>query len=398
MVTTTTARVRVSQVGNEQIIDSSSNPFSILLNPDVLDEWNLISVHLKVDDPRKTTLYPTAISDAFKYSSSYTQSDSLYNGMGYWLKFNSPQIIPIIGDSIQIDTIPVNAGWNMVGSISSKVATNDIIEIPSGIVTSEYFAYKGGYIVSDTIKPRSGYWVKVNTDGLLVLSTNTTQLKYSGDQFFDRTLNTLIISDNDDNQQKLYFTFDGRDLRIEKYELPPLPPKGQFDVRFASQRMLEIAEQGTRDYPILISSGKYPVTIRWEMIDVTQAASLIVGGHAVSLSQTGTTEIYNQKSEIKLRLASASSTEIPKEFSLQQNYPNPFNPTTIIHYSLPVNSWVTLKVYDITGKEVSIIVNEFQVAGYKSVEWHTNNIGSGVYFYKLIAGKIADVKKMILLR
>ena len=398
MVTTTTARVRVSQVGNEQITDSSSNPFSILLNPDVLDEWNLISVHLKVDDPRKTTLYPTAISDAFKYSSSYTQSDSLYNGMGYWLKFNSPQIIPIIGDSITIDTMHVNAGWNMIGSISSKVATNNIIEIPSGIVTSEYFAYKGGYIVSDTIKPRSGYWVKVNTDGLLVLSTNTTQLKYSGDQFFDRTLNTLIISDNDDNQQKLYFTFDGRDLRIEKYELPPLPPKGQFDVRFASQRMLEIAEQGTREYPILISSGKYPVTIRCEMIDVTQAASLIVGGHAVSLSQTGTTEIYNQKSEIKLRLASASSTEIPKEFSLQQNYPNPFNPSTVIQYSLPTNSWVTLKVYDLQGKEVATLINEWQIAGFKAVKWDVMDLTSGIYLCHISANNFTQTIKMLFIK
>ncbi len=290
----------------------------------------------------------------------------------------------------------------MIGSISSKVATNNIIEIPSGIVTSEYFAYKDGYIVSDTIKPRSGYWVKVNTDGLLVLSTNTTQLKYSGDQFFNRTLNTLIISDNDDNQQKLYFTFDGRDLQIKKYELPPLPPSGSFDVRFASQRMLEIAEQGTSEYPILISSSKYPITIRWEMIDVTQAASLIVDGHTISLNETGTTKIYNptrlpngQESEIKLRLASGSSIEISEDFVLQQNYPNPFNPSTVIRYSLPVNSRVTLKVYDIQGKEVATLVDEFQIAGFKSIVWNANNIASGIYLCNISANNFKRNIKML---
>jgi len=85
-------------------------------------------------------------------------------------------------------------------------------------------------------------------------------------------------------------------------------------------------------------------------------------------------------------------------FTLEQNYPNPFNPSTAIRYQLPVYSFVTLKIYNLLGQEVATLVDEFQNVGYKSVEWHTNNIGSGVYFYKLTAGKIADVKKMILLR
>jgi hypothetical protein len=79
------------------------------------------------------------------------------------------------------------------------------------------------------------------------------------------------------------------------------------------------------------------------------------------------------------------STIIPSEFILHQNYPNPFNPGTIIRYSLKVNSDVSLKIFDMLGREISILVNERQDAGTYSVDWDGSNFSSGVYFYQLIA-------------
>jgi hypothetical protein len=92
------------------------------------------------------------------------------------------------------------------------------------------------------------------------------------------------------------------------------------------------------------------------------------------------------------------SPAVPIEFSLYQNYPNPFNPSTVIRYQLPVNSWVTLKIYNLLGQEIATLVNEFQDAGFKSVEWEAGEVGSGVYFYKLTAGNYISTKKMILIR
>ena len=92
------------------------------------------------------------------------------------------------------------------------------------------------------------------------------------------------------------------------------------------------------------------------------------------------------------------SIGLPTAFALEQNYPNPFNPSTVIRYSLPVNSWVTLKIYNLLGQEVTTLVDEFQDAGYKSVEWDANRMASGMYFFRIIAQYHNKTKKMLLLR
>ncbi|MCJ7552312.1 MAG: T9SS type A sorting domain-containing protein, partial [Ignavibacteriaceae bacterium] len=93
---------------------------------------------------------------------------------------------------------------------------------------------------------------------------------------------------------------------------------------------------------------------------------------------------------------------IPKDFVLYQNYPNPFNPVTIISYQLPVSSNVTLKVYDILGKEVAILVNEEKPMGSYEITWNASSaaggLPSGVYFYRLQAGSFVQTRKMILLK
>ncbi|MBW7889192.1 MAG: T9SS type A sorting domain-containing protein, partial [Bacteroidetes bacterium] len=89
-------------------------------------------------------------------------------------------------------------------------------------------------------------------------------------------------------------------------------------------------------------------------------------------------------------------TSAPKEFSLLQNYPNPFNPTTTIQYSLPANGNVTLTVYDLLGKEAAVLVNGMQLAGNYSVSFNASQLSSGVYFYRLQAGRFVETKRFTL--
>jgi len=90
---------------------------------------------------------------------------------------------------------------------------------------------------------------------------------------------------------------------------------------------------------------------------------------------------------------------LPAKFSLSQNYPNPFNPSTKIDFALPVESSVSLKIFDITGKEVmNIINNESLKAGYYTAEINSGGLSTGVYFCRLIAGNFSSVKKIILLK
>ena len=88
----------------------------------------------------------------------------------------------------------------------------------------------------------------------------------------------------------------------------------------------------------------------------------------------------------------------PSKFELSQNYPNPFNPSTIISYNIPKAANVTLKVYDVLGKEVATLVNQFQSANSYKVRFNASSLSTGVYIYKLEAGNFTMTKKMLLLK
>lgn len=91
-------------------------------------------------------------------------------------------------------------------------------------------------------------------------------------------------------------------------------------------------------------------------------------------------------------------TTAPIKYSLDQNYPNPFNPATVINYSIPKESVVKLKVYNVLGKEVATLVNSNQKAGDYKIQFNASNLASGVYFYTISAGNFVNTKKMILIK
>jgi hypothetical protein len=92
------------------------------------------------------------------------------------------------------------------------------------------------------------------------------------------------------------------------------------------------------------------------------------------------------------------SGSIPKTYSLNQNYPNPFNPNTKITFALPKNGNIELKVYDLLGREISTLVNEFKNAGEHTVEFNASNVSSGIYFYTLKTEGFTDTKKMTVIK
>ncbi|HLF15625.1 MAG TPA: hypothetical protein VI932_12130 [Bacteroidota bacterium] len=144
----------------------------------VLAGWNMISLPLEVDDPSKDALFPTSTSNAFAYApppAGYISQTNILNGKGYWLKFSAPQDALITGMPITADTITLNQGWNLIGSISYPVRKSAIIQSTGGLITSNYFEYVGpplGYVPKDTLWPGRGYWVKASTAGSIILDVN----------------------------------------------------------------------------------------------------------------------------------------------------------------------------------------------------------------------------------
>jgi hypothetical protein len=89
---------------------------------------------------------------------------------------------------------------------------------------------------------------------------------------------------------------------------------------------------------------------------------------------------------------------LPDRFVLEQNYPNPFNPSTTISFTLPATSYVSLKIFDALGQEVSSLVSEELQAGKNTRQWNASGFSSGIYFYRLQAGMFTDTKKLLLIR
>ena len=99
---------------------------------------------------------------------------------------------------------------------------------------------------------------------------------------------------------------------------------------------------------------------------------------------------------ITTSIARQEESTIPSTFSLEQNYPNPFNPTTTIRFSLANNEFVSLKIYDVLGKEISTLISEEMNAGTYTVNWNASALPSGVYFYRLQAKNFSETKKLVL--
>ncbi|MBI3195019.1 MAG: T9SS type A sorting domain-containing protein, partial [Ignavibacteriae bacterium] len=369
--------------------------------------WNMLSIPLAVDNDSKESVFPDAVSEAFSFDGQYIPQTTLENGKGYWLKFSDTAVVSIDGYAKNKIVIDVKEGWNMIGSISSNLPVYEIEEYPEGIIQSNFYGYESGYQIANAIQPSKAYWVKVSQNGQLVLDGEQFLLNDSAhtlppDSILEPDLyNKIRITDNSGLTQTLYFSNQKEsDDLLKKYFMPPLPPDGSFDVRFATGSMFECASaQQSKQIPITVSTLHYPVTIAWERHQQIAQARLLVNEDSFDVTQDGKTVIQTEENKIVLVLEMGNDPTVPKEFALEQNYPNPFNPSTVIHYQLKAKSYVLLKVYNLLGEEVSTPVNEVQDAGYKSVTFTASSLPSGIYFYKLTTSEgFADVKRMALIR
>ncbi|MBI3363596.1 MAG: T9SS type A sorting domain-containing protein [Ignavibacteriae bacterium] len=291
------ARVRISSETQPGLSDESDNTFYITFNGAIViteNGWKMISLPVNAPSPTRTNLFPYSLTPAYEYTGSYVAKETLAVGVGYWMNFGENHIIPILGDSVMNDSIPVVEGWNMIGSITSPIAVSAIASDPPGLVTSNFFTFINGYVVKDSILPGVGYWVKVSQNGKLILSAASA----------GSAANAIRI--------------------VPTSELPPPAPND--------------------------------ATIR--------------------------------------RLIS----DIPDEFSLGQNYPNPFNPSTNFELRISKLEFVTLKVFDVLGREVATLINERRAPGIYNASWNAANMPSGIYLYKLKTESFTQTRKMILAR
>ncbi len=169
----------------------------------LIPNWNMIALPLAPPDRRKTALYPSALSKAFRFTpgAGYTEDDTLDNGVGYWVNFGGIGDIGYTGSAVDSVTISLSAGWNLVGGISGDVPVPQVMQNPPNSLISMFFAYgQGGYTADSVVRAGKAYWIRTSQNCQITLKVRLSAA--------DMALAMTDIS------------------KLSMEELPPPPPTG----------------------------------------------------------------------------------------------------------------------------------------------------------------------------
>jgi protocatechuate 3,4-dioxygenase beta subunit len=367
--------------------------------------WNLVSVPVSAPDLQAASLFPAATSQAFSFAGAYHGTTVLETGLGYWVKFPANQVLSVPGGELLDRTVPLVKGWNLVGSLSYPVAVASLQTTPAGILSSELFSYGAGYSVASAVEPGRGYWVKASEAGTLTMQVTAGAVTAAAAPRSrpDESIASVTFSDAAGNAQTLAL---GTAAASAASEMPPAPPVGAFDARFTSGRMIEAALQGStvRQYPIAIQSAQGRLTVSWS----TRASGMrfrLTDERGATLATSDQSSVMLPAGASRLTLV-AEATGVPARFALDQNYPNPFNPTTSVRFEVPVASRVTLRVFNLLGQEVAVLLDGSELGeGAHSVQFDASRLASGVYLYRMEASPrgngaqaFSEVRKMVLVK
>jgi uncharacterized Ntn-hydrolase superfamily protein len=223
----------------------------------------------------------------------------------------------------------------------------------------------------------------VGTDPIDVLRTQFNEWKDSLFTFVDPFLSKISVDEDS-------IPADGSSQAIIT-----ISPKNNSDTLLAAglEILLNNTGSGVLSTVNDLGDGTYEATI---------TAPTMAGNDTISaktVSGTDTVSIFSKTVVVYISPVSADEENIPvNEFYLYQNSPNPFNPTTSIQYAIGSRQFVQLKVYDVLGNEIAILVNEEKPAGTYEVEFQATGLPSGIYFYQLKAGSSIETKKMVFMR
>lgn len=380
--------------------DTSGGVFTV--NVPLMQGWNMVSNPVATASDSVRQMFPTSVLDyAFSFAGGvgYVQEHRLLNGIGYWAKFPAATTSVVQGAPLHGDTLSVGAGWNMIGSISFAVDTSNVAWVPQGNRASLYFGYDGGYAGSETIEPGRAYWVKATQPGAIILSSGSTLGRVVAPASPLDHFSSITFADATGAAQTLYVGQAKDGFEAGFFEMPPVGPDGVFDVRFESQRMVEVYTGGRSAlFPLRLSSAVSPVTITW---DVRSSEGVLV-------LVTATNDRHALGGKGRMTLAGppyqrmtvgVEQSEEPRGFMLAQNHPNPFNPFTEIMFSVGTQGRATLDVFNMLGQHLSTLFdNDVEPGQFYRVSFDGTGVASGVYFYRLQSGNTVAVKRLMVLK
>lgn len=389
--------------------------------------WNTISSFIQPAAPALETLLSGVVANLVIMKNGAGQVfwpvfgintiGSWDHRQGYQVFMQSAATLSIVGTEIVPLSTPISLsqGWNLVAYLRNS--PQDIQTALAGIANNivivknnsgEVFWPEFGINTIGAMQPGQGYQINVKQATALTYPANSSSLiagsispsvdliepnaGHVSPRHYSLFANTgasatLLIESAD--------LADGDEIAVEN-------AKGRVigsGVMRRSRTLLTIWGDNMMTKEILDGATEQEelslkVWLKSEGIEKTLAISSITDGLTGAALEEKLRYQTNAVWVAKLSIAK----EIPAYFSLQQNYPNPFNPSTLIKYGLPSDARVELRVYNLLGQRVAVIVDEQQKAGYHEVVFQNQALPSGVYFYRLHAGSYVQTKKMLIVR
>jgi Secretion system C-terminal sorting domain len=272
----------------------------------------------------------------------------------------------LVYDTAQaVITYNTTAGWNLMSIPLTVSDYRKSVLFPTA--TSDAFMYYGSYTAEDTLRNGYGYWLKYGNDTTFLVDdyklVSVTVDVLNGWNMLGSLSYAIPVINIGSNPPHMitsdFFGYNGNYFVADSIK----PGIGYWvKVNGGGQLILSMS------IPITSSN-------RIRIVHTDEMPPLPPKDDELIMNRT-----------------------LPNVFALEQNYPNPFNPTTLIEYALPTDEHVRLSIYNMLGQEVAQLVNDIQKAGYKRITFNAGNLPSGLYFYRLMAGKYTQIKKMILIK
>jgi hypothetical protein len=259
-----------------------------------------------------------------------------------------------------------NAGWQLISVPHNHPDAHTSVLYPTALSNSYTYVKGTGYQSTDVLENGKGYWLKfdpVNPDPVVSGASVTTV--------------TVAVQ-------------EGWNL-IGSLSTPILAASITSD----TQGMVASEFYGY-NYSYHASDTIQPGKGYW--VKVNHAGSLTLSSASIAAGQTAIRIVATSDQPPSPPGIESVVPDLPKETKLEQNYPNPFNPSTIIQFSLPKATHVTLKVFNLLGQEVATLVSGEVAAGWHVQELNAANLSSGMYFYRLQAGTYSETKRLVVLK
>jgi len=409
------------------ITDARINTFYIIYTPGTIanvatflkpNSWSLVSLPVIPPNPSASVIFSNALTTPYQYqsSSSWEQQSMLEFGRGYMVRYGT-----FIGDNVTVagiksytvSNVAISEGWNSIGGTSS-VGTFDgtngtIITLspePGGAVPNALpymwaFTPQVGYTMTNFLTPGEGYFIKVDNPGFWNIQTpppnSTSQGSYpagkatSSRENLQGQLTQALFSDADGNGQTLYFGNATTDQPESNFEMPG--SFTSFDARFDVNS--GAVSYNHASYLVNVHAASYPVTMKITNASGPVTVSDMNGNVIGTAVNNGIVTISNPVTQIQIAEKQPDAPNMIG-YSLEANTPNPFTGSTMINYSLPQESVVSLVVYNQLGQVVQTLVNGTVGAGVQQVPFDGSQLPAGVYYYTLKAGNFVQTQSMTL--